>query len=283
VAIAYSLNWRPWHVPVSKKRHDACGRAFGAALRFSCAKAADQPMLRSFHCQPRHRLELNMDSTLQQDARPSLQWKRGVMLCSLPCIVFMSAFPMTSHATEEPEYKIVRNLGDIEVREYAAYTVAEVGVAGPAEEAGSQAFPILAAYIFGKNKGERKFAMTAPVTQSAASVKLKMTAPVMQKAAPVGFLVQFVLPKGVTLVDAPVPLDQQVTLREVAPSRVAVIRYSGFWSQANYSEHLTQLQDALKAANLAASGEPVYARYNAPFTPWFMRRNEIWLPLADAR
>ena len=49
---------------------------------------------------------------------------------------------------------------------------------GPADQAGSQAFPLLAGYIFGKNKGERKLAMTAPVTQTAQPVKMAMTAPV---------------------------------------------------------------------------------------------------------
>jgi hypothetical protein len=187
---------------------------------------------------------------------------------------------MPSHATEEPEYQVVRELADIEVRQYAAYAVAEVVVPGPAGEAGNQAFPILAGYIFGKNKGERKFAMTAPVTQAAVPVKLEMTAPVTQTAAPGGFLVQFVLPKGVTAGSAPEPLDARVQLREVPPNRVAVIRYSGFWSESNYNEHLVKLQAALRAADLAWSGAPVYSRYDAPFTPWFMRRNEIWLRLA---
>ncbi len=198
-------------------------------------------------------------------------------------ILILSTFTMPSHATEEPEYQVVRELADIEVRQYAAYAVAEVVVAGPAGEAGNQAFPILAGYIFGKNKGERKFAMTAPVTQAATPVKLEMTAPVTQTAAPGGFVVQFVLPKGVTVASAPEPLDARVQLREVVPAQVAVIRYSGFWSQSNYEEHLAKLQAALRAADLAWTGEPVYARYNAPFTPWFMRRNEIWLPLAQAR
>lgn len=148
------------------------------------------------------------------------------------------AFPMTSHATEEPDYKVVQKLDEMEVREYAAYTVAEVVVPGTAAEAGNLAFPILAGYIFGKNKGERKFAMTAPVTQTAEPVKFSMTAPVTQTATPDGFRVQFVLPKGVTLANAPEPLDTRVTLRDVAPSRVAVIRYSGFWSDANYNQHL---------------------------------------------
>ena len=188
---------------------------------------------------------------------------------------------MSSFATEEPEFKLVRKIQEIEVREYAAYTVAEVLVEGLASEAGNKAFPILAGYIFGKNKGERKLAMTAPVTQTALPVKLDMTAPVTQTPTPGGFLVQFVLPKGVTAASAPEPLDARVMLRDVPSHRIAVIRYSGFWSDSNYTDHLQKLQTALRAADVAWTGEPVYSRYNPPITPWFMRRNEIWLKLAD--
>ena len=197
-------------------------------------------------------------------------------------ILALSTVAMSSHAAEEPEYQVVRQLADIEVRQYGAYAVAEVVVPGPASKAGGQAFPILAGYIFGKNKGERKFAMTAPVTQTAAPVKLEMTAPVTQTAARGGFLVQFVLPRGVTAASAPEPLDARVQLREVMPAQVAVIRYSGFWSGSNDAKHLAKLEAALRAANLAWTGEPVYSRYNAPFTPWFMRRNEVWLSMAPA-
>ena len=193
--------------------------------------------------------------------------------------LFLLALPMTSHATEEPDYQVVQKLEDIEIRAYAGYAVAEVVVTATAADAGNLAFPILAGYIFGKNKGERKLAMTAPVTQSAEPVKLEMTAPVTQSAAPGGFRVQFVLPKGVTQASAPEPLDARITLRDIAPSRVAAIRYSGFWSDANYGQPLAQLQTRLRAANLDWVGEPVYSRYNAPFTPWFLRRNEIWLQL----
>lgn len=192
----------------------------------------------------------------------------------------LSTIPMPLHAVEEPSYQVVRELPGIEVRQYAAYTVAEVVVAGPAGEAGGQAFPILAGYIFGKNKGERKLEMTAPVTQTAVPVKLEMTAPVTQSAVTAGFLVQFVLPKGVTLANAPEPLDARVQLREMAPHQVAVIRYSGFWSASNEAEQLQKLQTALKAANLAWTGDPVFSKYDPPFKPWFLRRNEIWLRLS---
>jgi hypothetical protein len=134
----------------------------------------------------------------------------------------------------------------------------------PAEDAGSQAFPILAGYIFGKNKGEKKFAMTAPVTQAAAPVRMDMTAPVTQVAVAGGMRVQFVLPKGVTLATAPEPIDPRVQLRLVPAGTWAVLRYSGTWSQANYLEHLDGLKAALQAAGVATQGEPVLARYNAP-------------------
>jgi hypothetical protein len=186
---------------------------------------------------------------------------------------------MTTHAIEEPDYTIVQDLGDVEVRRYSPYVVAEVQVDGPAEKAGNIAFPILAGYIFGKNKGARKLAMTAPVKQVATPVTLEMTAPVQQRASAGGYAVQFVLPKGTTITTAPEPDDDRVHVREVPGSQLAAIRYSGLWSQSNYQQHLERLQATLRKAGLAWTGEPVYSRYNAPFTPWFMRRNEIWLTL----
>jgi len=184
------------------------------------------------------------------------------------------------HSTvEEPAFEVARQMGDIEVRDYAPYVVAEVMIESSAEMASTLAFPILAGYIFGKNKGARPFAQTASGTH-AAPVQFAMTAPVTQTAAPGGYLVQFVLPHGVTLQSAPEPDDARVRLREVAAHKVAAIRYTGFWSESNFTQHLATLTEALKAVELRWSGEPVFSRYNAPWTPWFMRRNEIWVSLS---
>jgi hypothetical protein len=194
-------------------------------------------------------------------------------------LITLAAMPLFSHAIEEPSFEVVRKFDKVELRQYAPYVVAEVVLNTSAEDAGSEAFPILAGYIFGKNKGERKFAMTAPVTQTAVPVRMEMTAPVTQAAVAGGMRVQFVLPKGVTLETAPEPSDPRVQLRLVPAGAWAVIRYSGSWSQANYLEHLGELKAALEAAGVATQGEPVLARYDAPFKPWFLRRNEIWLAL----
>ena len=213
--------------------------------------------------------------TVRSGALPALAGR----LARLPALLLLAILPGAAHAVEEPAYTVLQTFPAFEIRHYAPYTVAEVVMPPPASDAGNRAFPILAGYIFGKNKGERKLEMTAPVTQTPVPVKLEMTAPVTQQAGSEGVLVQFVLPKDINMQNAPQPLDPRVMLREVAPRRVAVIRYSGFWSDANYSKHLNLLQEGLRAAKIAWKGEPVLSRYNSPMTPWFMRRNEIWLNL----
>jgi SOUL heme-binding protein len=204
--------------------------------------------------------------------------RRTFLIAAAASGLLLGATP--AMAIEEPDYQVVRTIDDIEIRDYASMIVAEIEIAGAADDAGSQAFPILAGYIFGKNKGERKFAMTAPVVQTEAPVRLPMTAPVTQAAVSGGHVVQFVLPRGVTLASAPEPLDARVHVREMAPRRMAVIRYAGLWSEANYAEHLARLKEVLASSGLEAIGAPIFSRYNAPFTPWFLRRNEIWMPLA---
>lgn len=210
---------------------------------------------------------------------PFAPYRRLALLTpALSLALGLAVLPRTSQAIEEPAYELVRTIDRVEIRRYAPYVVAEVVIDAPADEAGSRAFPILAGYIFGKNKGERKFAMTAPVTQTAAPVKMAMTAPVTQAAAPGGGQrVQFVLPSAVRLADAPEPIDPRVQLREEPATTWAVIRYSGTWSESNYQQHLGELRASLKSAGVATEGEPVLARYDPPITPWFLRRNEIWL------
>jgi len=182
------------------------------------------------------------------------------------------------HAIEEPTFKVVRTHSGFEVRDYAPYVVAEVTVPGPEADAGNQGFRILAAYIFGKNAGQQSMAMTAPVTQVAEPVKIAMTAPVTQSARASGFVVQFTMPASYTLDTLPRPFDEQIRLVAMPAVRYAVIRFSGFWTDANYNEHLQQLQTMMAAQSLSVNGAPIYARYNAPFVPWFLRRNEIWIP-----
>jgi hypothetical protein len=174
-------------------------------------------------------------------------------------------------------YQVVQQGDVFEIRAYASYLVAEVTVPGPAEAASSAGFRLLAGYIFGGNRSATKLPMTAPVTQRPTAVKLAMTAPVTQAKTEHGYLVQFIMPSGYTLATLPVPDDARVTLREVPAERLAVLRYSGRWTEENHDLRVTELRVALSKAGFRTEGEPVLARYNAPYVLPFLRRNEIWL------
>jgi len=179
--------------------------------------------------------------------------------------------------TGEPTYRLEIHTDAYDIRVYEPYLVAEVIVPGPAESASSEGFRLLAAYIFGGNNGAHRLEMTAPVTQT--PVKLPMTAPVTQSPAGDGFRVRFAMPAGYTMQTLPVPDDPRVTLAEVPALRVAVLRYSGRWTEKNYAGHLAELRATLTAAGITTHGEPILARYNAPYVLPFLRRNEVWLTL----
>jgi hypothetical protein len=180
-------------------------------------------------------------------------------------------------AVDEPRYTVLRTVDAFEVRQYDSYLVAETVVSATAKEAGSQGFRILAGYIFGQNKGSRKIEMTAPVAQT--PTRIAMTAPVAQSASSGGYLIQFAMPGNWTLQTLPEPIDSRVTLRAIPARTVAVIGYSGTWSQSLYEENLKKLKDGLEQIGMHWHGEPMWARYDPPWKPWFLRRNEIWLEL----
>lgn len=169
-------------------------------------------------------------------------------------------------ATEEPAFRLVERDGAFELRDYAAMTIAETLVQEDFDAAGNSAFRTLFGYISGKNQPRQKIAMTAPVLQ--------------QAEANGSFRIGFIAPSNYSLQTAPVPADVRVQLREAPPQRMAVVRYSGRWTEKNYREHEARLLGWMKARKLIAVGAAVYARYNAPFMPWPMRRNEVMIPIA---
>jgi len=184
-------------------------------------------------------------------------------------------------ATEEAKYRVLDTFVSVEIRQYEPQLVAETEVEAELEEAGSEAFRRLAGYIFGKNKGAKKIAMTAPVIQREGE-KIAMTAPVTQARSTSGrYLVRFTMPAAYTRETLPEPLDPTVHVTEQPARRIAALRYSGTWSRKSYEAHLWQLRAALAQAGLFPVGEPHWARYDPPWKPWFLRRNEVMLELAE--
>lgn len=167
-------------------------------------------------------------------------------------------------AVEEAKYTVLQKRDAFELREYAPQVVAETLVQGDFSSVGNEAFQQLFGYISGRNRKAQSIPMTAPVNQERVGNEWR---------------VAFVMPADSRLSDLPAPLDPSVILREIPGRTMAALTYSGTWSKKRYDKHLTILKEHLKELGLKATGEPVFARYNPPFTPWFLRRNEILIPV----
>ena len=183
-------------------------------------------------------------------------------------------------AIEEPAYEVLLETKYYEVRRYQPYIVAEVDVDDDFKRAGNSAFRVLAGYIFGDNEPQQKMAMTAPV-ESREGVRMNMTAPVTSQAGTSGgtYTYAFVMERKYTMDTLPKPTNADIRLVRRPERVMAVHRYSGTWSEERYREHEKILLDALAVDRVKTTGSPVFARYNAPFTPWFLRRNEIMVEI----
>jgi len=182
---------------------------------------------------------------------------------------------------ENVNYEIISKTENFELRDYPPLIVAETVVDGTLEEAGNKAFNRLFDYISGKNRSQSKIAMTAPVSQEPASEKIAMTAPVEQKRAEGGWVVSFTMPMSYKMSDLPVPEDPDVKLRQIPARRMACVQYSGTWSEKRYNQYREELESWIEKNGFRVLGEPIWARYNPPFTPWFLRRNEILIPVVS--
>ena len=201
-------------------------------------------------------------------------------------IIFLAVFIITGAidvmAIEEAKYEVIKKDSPFEIRDYAPQIIAETIVEGKFKDSGNRAFRRLFRYISGDNRSRIKVDMTAPVSQQPASEKIQMTAPVAQQRMEDKWAVSFLMPASYTLETLPEPDDPKVKIRQVPARRMAVVRYSGFWSEKNYLRNKKELELWIENNGFKIIGEPVWARYNPPFTPWFLRRNEILMPIIEA-
>jgi hypothetical protein len=109
--------------------------------------------------------------------------------------------------------------------------------------------------------------MTAPVITSQ---KIPMTAPVVSDAGSMSF----VMPAGTTREETPDPLDSRVRIVTLPQREIAVIRFSGYAAQEDVDATTSRLQDGLKNEGIVTVGKPFLMRYDSPWTPGFLRRNE---------
>lgn len=175
---------------------------------------------------------------------------------------------IADHA-EEPDYEAVRKDGEIEVRDYDSMIVAETVKGGYHEKARRAGFETLYDYIRASNRSGKKIAMTTPVLQQLSEGEGRSK----------GWAIRFIMPKKYTKASLPAPENDEVTVEEVPARRMAVVSFSGSFTASLASKKLMALYNYLADEGLKQKGDPVYAFYNPPWVPGFMRRNEILIEI----
>ena len=203
--------------------------------------------------------------------------RRNVLAILSMAVILIGATEVLS--IEEISYTLLKKNGKFELRDYASHILAETVVDGNFEEAGKKAFNRLFRYISGDNRSRRKKSKTAPASQEEKGEKISMTAPVEQRPTQGRWAVSFMMPAFYTLETLPEPEDPLITLRQVPGRQMAAVRYSGFWSERSYQRNKRDLESWIDDQGFIIVGDPVWARYNSPFTLWFLRRNEILIPV----
>jgi DNA gyrase inhibitor GyrI len=180
---------------------------------------------------------------------------------------------------ETAKYEVLSKAKGYEIRQYSSRIVAEVKVSGTYKESVNNGFRKVANYIFGNNSASGSIAMTAPVLHEKedTSEKIAMTTPVLHEK--VGdkdsYTVAFVMPANYTMETIPKPKNTEVTLREIPPTKYAALKFMGYVPESKAEKKTKQLLDMLKRDNVSLAGSPTVAQYQPPWTPPFMRRNEI--------
>ena len=197
---------------------------------------------------------------------------------ALLCVSFLLVVK-PAMAIEKAKYRVLEKKDGFEIRKYDPSIVAETLVEGDLEEAGKEGFRRLFAYISGENTKKQSISMTAPVSQETISEKIAMTAPVNQEKKDNRWRITFLMPAEYTLETLPEPNDTRVRLTEESGRLMVAVKYSGTWSQEGYAENRALLEQYIQKRGLTKTGEPVWARYDPPFMPWFLRRNEVLIPV----
>lgn len=184
---------------------------------------------------------------------------------------------------EEPAYSVSLADGDFEVRQYAPTIVAETTISGNAWDARFAGFGPLADYIFAKERGGEKIAMTAPVTQAPRD-KIAMTAPVTQQSAgsEEEWVITFTMPAGYTMQTLPAPANPDVKLVEIPARTMGVLSFTGLATDADMKAAESRLLDHVRRAGMTPTGDVEFAFYDPPWTLAFLRRNEAMVPVVAA-
>jgi hypothetical protein len=163
---------------------------------------------------------------------------------------------------ESAPYPVVRRDGKFELRDYPVLTVVETSMGDAGSNGADGSFNRLFRFITGNNEANQKIAMTTPVFMSGNETNRTMA---------------FVMPSGDKTAPVPKPTDARVTVRRIAAGRFAVLRFSGGRNAEKEVEVERRLKAWMEVERLPAKPPPVFGYFDPPWTPAFLRRNEVML------
>lgn len=194
-------------------------------------------------------------------------------------------------AAEEPLFAVVAEHDNIQIRDYAAYTVAETDVDETFDAATRIAFNRLFDYISGANTGSGKIDMTAPVLvmpEKVSMISLSENAAFrprresgLMNRKHQGWTIAFVLPRGMNAANSPAPDDSRIKLVDVPARKVATLRFTGRLRTAPVEIRRSELASWLDRHGMNHRGDWQVAGYNPPWTIPALRRNEIQVSLIN--
>ena len=193
--------------------------------------------------------------------------RKILLVASALAIILVLALLLAQSSAETIPYSIKGTTGEIEFRQYPSLVLATAD--NSQNDAG---FNLLFAYISGSNKARDTIPMTAPVITSQ---KIPMTSPVVSDATSISF----VMPAGKTREETPDPLDSRVRIVTLPQREVAVIRVTGYASPQEVDAVTSRLQDGLEKTGIETVGQPFLMRYDTPWMPGFLRRNEVGIEI----
>ncbi len=187
------------------------------------------------------------------------------------------------HSVEQAQYEVLLQEDDYELRRYAPLAMAVTSAqADNFDEANSETFNRLFDYISGDNTRKEEISMTAPVLSAKSHADqgqdIAMTSPVFASTSPDPngeWQLAFVLPAQYSAANAPAPTHPKVTIIDQSERLVAVVTFTGFWSQERFGEETANLKAWLSQQPYEVRGAFTFAGYDPPWTLPFLRRNEV--------
>ncbi|HBJ38903.1 MAG TPA: SOUL heme-binding protein [Planctomycetaceae bacterium] len=181
----------------------------------------------------------------------------------------VATWTMTARAGyESAEYEVIESDGAFEIRKYPDLMLVSTRTEMDAQGRDGS-FMRLFRYISGDNAANQKIAMTTPVFMEGAGEQPQIS-------------MGFVMPKEVAEAGIPEPKREGVTIQKRAGGRFAVVRFPGRLDTAVSKSQEEKLRKWMTAKGFEGEAIAEAAGYDPPFTPGFLRRNEILIRLIEA-